>query len=300
MSKKYYLSLVGIVLAGALLLTACNTGATADNASIIATSIEETLQATMETQAAEANATTAGSATATIDTTVSPTSAISGTPTTITLPTTDVSGDCLRVGLVDETIPDGTWVTPGQSFTKTWTIMNAGTCSWSTAYKLVFESGDQMNGPEYINLPMAVDSGRIVDISLDLKAYDYDGSYSGNWKLQTNEGVSFADLWVKIEVGTTPPQPYAVTSVVFVKETGLCLTGTTIYADITCQGAGTVFYYWVIDGVMQAQQHIYFDASSPTQTTAHTCVLPGGLYTIQIYIDIPNHQYFDIVANPCP
>ena len=40
----------------------------------------------------------------------------------------------------DVTIPDGTIVEPGRDFTKTWRLKNVGTCSWTTAYALVFVS----------------------------------------------------------------------------------------------------------------------------------------------------------------
>ncbi len=38
----------------------------------------------------------------------------------------------------DITVPDGAAFTPGASFTKTWRFMNAGTCTWTTSYKLVY------------------------------------------------------------------------------------------------------------------------------------------------------------------
>jgi len=37
----------------------------------------------------------------------------------------------------DVTIPDGTVMTPGQTFTKAWAVQNAGTCTWNTNYRLV-------------------------------------------------------------------------------------------------------------------------------------------------------------------
>ena len=45
----------------------------------------------------------------------------------------------------DVTIPDGSTYAPGATFTKTWRLRNAGTCTWS-GYVLVFDSGDAMNG----------------------------------------------------------------------------------------------------------------------------------------------------------
>src|ERR1700690_4030842 len=46
--------------------------------------------------------------------------------------------------IADVTIPDGTSVTPGATFTKTWRLKNIGNCTWSTSYALVFSSGTAM------------------------------------------------------------------------------------------------------------------------------------------------------------
>src|SRR5512137_2300312 len=48
--------------------------------------------------------------------------------------------------VADVTTPDGTNVLPGLTFAKTWRIKNAGTCTWSTSYVLVFASGDPLGG----------------------------------------------------------------------------------------------------------------------------------------------------------
>src|SRR5262249_14198062 len=54
---------------------------------------------------------------------------------------TRVSGGCDGALFVSELIPDGTQMTPGQSFTKTWTIRNSGTTTWNSGYKLSWVSG---------------------------------------------------------------------------------------------------------------------------------------------------------------
>jgi hypothetical protein len=51
----------------------------------------------------------------------------------------------------DVSIPDGTTFAPGETFTKTWRIRNAGTCTWS-GYSLVFDSGDSMGGTSPISI----------------------------------------------------------------------------------------------------------------------------------------------------
>jgi len=70
----------------------------------------------------------------------------------------------------DVTIPDGTAIDAGDDFTKTWRLMNAGTCSWTTAYSLVFVSGDRMHAPANIDMPGRVNPGQTVDLSVKMSA----------------------------------------------------------------------------------------------------------------------------------
>ncbi|PKN90451.1 MAG: hypothetical protein CVU45_02530, partial [Chloroflexi bacterium HGW-Chloroflexi-7] len=70
------------------------------------------------------------------------TNTLAATPTLkITVPVCDNS-----LFVSDVTIPDNMVMTPGQAFTKTWSIKNAGTCNWTTSYKVVFLSGTAMGG----------------------------------------------------------------------------------------------------------------------------------------------------------
>ena len=59
------------------------------------------------------------------------------TPTMVTA--VDNPSDCVNdsVFVADVTIPDGTPVNIGESFTKTWSIQNVGTCAWVPGYELV-------------------------------------------------------------------------------------------------------------------------------------------------------------------
>ena len=54
---------------------------------------------------------------------------------------------------VSETIYDNTVMDPEEDFTKTWTLLNSGTCSWYSGYQLVHVSGYQMGGksPQFIS-----------------------------------------------------------------------------------------------------------------------------------------------------
>lgn len=87
----------------------------------------------------------------------------------------------------DVTVPDGTTFLPGATFTKTWRLKNAGTCTWS-GYSLVFDSGELMGGAS----PTAIGTvgpGQEVDVSVNLTAPTANGSYRGYWRIRNTSGV---------------------------------------------------------------------------------------------------------------
>jgi hypothetical protein len=115
----------------------------------------------------------------------------------------------------DVTIPDGTTYAPGASFTKTWRLKNAGTCSWS-GYSLVFDSGDQMNGSSPTAIG-AVSPGQEVDLSVTLTAPAAGGSYRGYWRIRNASGVLIPVL------GGTQGKSFFVDIEVVVSSSGLDL-----------------------------------------------------------------------------
>jgi hypothetical protein len=123
---------------------------------------------------------------------------------------------------IDITIPDDTKMQPGQTFTKTWRLLNAGTCTWSKDYSIAVFSGDSMNAPTSVPMPSRVEPGQSVDISVDLVAPAQAGTYQGNWKLRNASGTWFgigpsggSPFWVRIVVvgSTTGTPTVTVTSV---------------------------------------------------------------------------------------
>ena len=122
------------------------------------------------------------------------------------------------VYLSDVTIPDGTAVTPGQSFTKTWKVSNTGTCTWTAAYQIVFNSGDGMSG-KATAIGKIVKPGESAEISVALVAPAKTGKITGVWRLSNDKGLAFGTtLTVVINVG-------AVTGTVSVTPT-ITATGT--------------------------------------------------------------------------
>ncbi|HPH97933.1 MAG TPA: NBR1-Ig-like domain-containing protein [Anaerolineaceae bacterium] len=113
-------------------------------------------------------------------------------------PTTEFAPD--RAEYVSENIPDKTKFVAGTSFTKTWTLRNTGTTTWTTAYALRFFGGDQMGGAD-VNLPHEVKPGETIDISVTFTAPASTGIKHGNWTLQNDKGQNFKPIvWVEIEV----------------------------------------------------------------------------------------------------
>ncbi len=130
-----------------------------------------------------------------------------GTPTVVPPP----PPDCDRARFIaDVTIPDGTVINAGITFTKTWRLKNVGTCTWTTSYSLIFDTGDQMGGPNSINLPQSVAPGQTTDLTITLTAPNTAGEYRGYWKFEDNNGIPFGlgfdgtkSWWVDIVVSGT-------------------------------------------------------------------------------------------------
>ncbi len=143
---------------------------------------------------------------------VSPTSP--ATPIVIDTPVPDVSGPggcTLNGAYVDDvTVPDDTEFAPGEAFTKAWRVRNSGTCTWETGTRLVFVSGEPMDGPAAVDVP-SVATGSTADVSVGLVSPAEPGTYRGNWQLQAPDGTRFGSIiYVQIvvpEPATETPTP---------------------------------------------------------------------------------------------
>src|SRR5215510_13700615 len=91
----------------------------------------------------------------------------------------------------DLTAPDGSSFAPGAAFTKTWRLMNVGTCTWTTSYSLVLFGGAPMSAPLSVRLPVNVPPGQVVAVSVPLVAPTISGHYQGLWKISNASGVQF-------------------------------------------------------------------------------------------------------------
>ncbi len=142
---------------------------------------------------------------ATVTPAVSPTPAASPTPEGCTL---------VARFIADVTVPDGTVFPPGAQFTKVWRLLNAGTCTWTTAFVAFFFAGEPLGAPHQVPLPYEVPPGRQVDIRVPMQAPEKPGTYQSFWKLRSPDGQVFGigedaalPFWVEIRVEEPTPTP---------------------------------------------------------------------------------------------
>ena len=117
----------------------------------------------------------------------------------------------------DLTVPDDSQVAPGEYFSKTWRLINAGHCNWTADYAIVWFSGEDMGASHTQPLGVNVMPGNTVDVTIDMMAPSSPGIYQSNWKLLSSQGEMFgigpsgdAPFWVRImvmQVSTETPTP---------------------------------------------------------------------------------------------
>ena len=151
------------------------------------------------------------SPTKTVDPSATPKPTLTNISTKTIVPTPTDQPDCTNLAefIDDISIPDNTLLDQGESFTKTWRIRNAGTCTWNERYFLVFLKGDQLSAPGSTGLQETL-PGKNIDVSVDMIVPMSDGSFMGVYQFQAPNGKRFSlkdgNLWIKITVGSgTPP-----------------------------------------------------------------------------------------------
>jgi hypothetical protein len=224
-------------------------------------------------------------------------------PDIVTQQPTDLP--CDRAAFIEDvTIPDGTKLAPGEAFVKTWRLKNAGSCTWTTSYRLMFESGNAFSAPASINLPADVPPGGTTDISVQMKAPEVPKDYESNWKMQNSSGGIFGTgstgskaFWVRITVIEPTAVMFAITKVTITADnsnySGTCPHTFNLSAEITSTREGKVTYYWErSNGTKTAVQMVEF--SAPGKRTVNSTWEINASFDgwVKIYIDNPNHQYF--------
>lgn len=137
---------------------------------------------------------------------------------------------CYDAALVtDVTIPVGTKFNPGDTFEKTWRLVNTGTCDWTSEFKITYVGGNIFSS-DTTKIRQRVGVGNTGDISLQMVAPNGAGTVVSNWQMATDTGKLFGPV---LTVSISLPGTTATTT------TGSCYHATLV-SDVTIPN-GTEF-----------------------------------------------------------
>ncbi len=219
----------------------------------------------------------------------------SATPVPTTTPAPLAGGCTPNLQYVaDVTIPDGTVVAPGATFTKTWRVLNNGTCPWDNSYAIAFVSGTQLASGAAQVPPAA--PGAMVDISLVMTAPTAFGTFTGNWQLRAPNGALVgANLTTVINISNSSTPVPANTNTPVPTNTNTPQPGLPHIASFTCSpctivaGSSATLDYGLVSNANSAtiDQGVGNIATpghktvSPTKTTTYTLTATGAGGTTQ-------------------
>ncbi len=200
--------IAALILTSAILLSACGGGEPSPTPTLSPDEIKTQAVGTFSadlTQTALAAPTNTPLPTLTASATFAPFTASQSTLPVNSAPTTSsgaTTTSCYALTFVsDVTIPDNTQMTAGKTFTKTWKVLNSGTCAWDTGFKFALTGGEAMGGAT-VTLPTSVAAGAQYDISVPMTAPSASGTFKGNWRMSTAGGEFFGnEVYVIIVVG---------------------------------------------------------------------------------------------------
>jgi hypothetical protein len=183
---------LSFALVALLLLTSCAAKVTPEPIVPTAVDIGAVQTAAVETVVAAVTQTAeAFTATPAPTETPAPTAAPIETPTPAGTATLTVCDNLQFLG--DVSIPDGTEFAPGAEFVKTWKVKNTGSCTWKNGYTIIYAYGEKMSG-QTTALTVEVLPNAEAEISINLKAPAQVGTYSGYWRLSSNNNYPFGTM----------------------------------------------------------------------------------------------------------
>ena len=145
--------------------------------------------------------------------TATPLPTITPLPTFTPIPATATSvTPCNAASFIsDVTVSDSTTFNPNVEFIKIWRLKNAGSCTWTIQYALVYASGERMSGKKINLLPHSVKPGETIDISVKMEAPGSPNTYQGFWLLQSEDGKPFGvgesyDVPVSVKIKVVSPE----------------------------------------------------------------------------------------------
>jgi hypothetical protein len=210
--------IIMLTLLAALVMGACG-GGEAEATATPTLSVEQAQTMAVQTFQAQLTQTALVNPTATplptntpisVVTIVSPTTSSAVGPTNTTAASNGgSSSSCYGLSYVsDVTIPDNTEVNPGQSFTKTWKVLNSGSCAWEQGFIFNIVGGQAIGGTA-VTLNQRVESGRQYEFSVPMVVpTNASGELRGTWRLSDANGNFFGDgVYVLVEVTGSYPNP---------------------------------------------------------------------------------------------
>ncbi len=103
--------------------------------------------------------------------------------------------------VADVTVPDGTIMSPGQDFVKTWRVRNTGACPWGAGYVLAYAGYTIPMSGQFIAMTEVIQPGQEVEVSVQFTAPSQAGEYLSAWTMRNPQGVTFPQVvFVKIIV----------------------------------------------------------------------------------------------------
>jgi len=129
----------------------------------------------------------------------------SSLPTAVSLPSSTPAGGTGALGdacnnlqyLYDVTIPDGSSVKGGESFTKLWAVKNTGSCTWDDGYTLIRIGGDTAVGTTNFQFKKSEDfvaGGTEKIIGVPVNAPCAAGNYQAHFRMQNDRGYYFGTI----------------------------------------------------------------------------------------------------------
>lgn len=103
----------------------------------------------------------------------------------------------------DVSLPDRTTLLPNMPATKTWNILNTGTCTWDSGYTFNYVKGSVL-GPVTVKINKLVAPGENYEVSVDLTTPAENGEYTSWWQMRSPEGMNFGQtIWYDVRVSAS-------------------------------------------------------------------------------------------------
>lgn len=133
------------------------------------------------------------------------------TPTITLTPSPVPRSNCLKAEVTQQSLSAGPNVTQGQFLIKRWTVLNIGTCTWTTGFTIVYYDGTKFQPlPLVKNFHQVVAPGDFFIITFEFKAPTDVGIHKSYWMLRDETGQLFgigtADipLYIELDVQKAP------------------------------------------------------------------------------------------------